>query len=128
MTTYLAALNSVRYVSDTREWCWNKTEAESGDDDECCGEGCCCQNDECIDDEDGEGEETDKPRRFTRCWNFTKKHYTNFQQIIKSLVENKYFQQGILGAILINTLSMGIEYHDQVNRRIRMQNSLVNQH
>lgn len=26
---------------------------------------------------------------------------------------NKFFQQGILLAILINTLSMGIEYHDQ---------------
>lgn len=29
------------------------------------------------------------------------------------LVDHKYFQQGILLAILINTLSMGIEYHDQ---------------
>lgn len=32
---------------------------------------------------------------------------------IKVLVENKYFQHGILLAILINTLSMGIEYHEQ---------------
>ncbi|KAL3273056.1 hypothetical protein HHI36_014511 [Cryptolaemus montrouzieri] len=32
---------------------------------------------------------------------------------IKDLVESKYFQQGILLAILINTLSMGIEYHEQ---------------
>nr|XP_031829681.1 voltage-dependent T-type calcium channel subunit alpha-1G isoform X6 [Nomia melanderi]XP_031829682.1 voltage-dependent T-type calcium channel subunit alpha-1G isoform X6 [Nomia melanderi]XP_031829683.1 voltage-dependent T-type calcium channel subunit alpha-1G isoform X6 [Nomia melanderi] len=32
---------------------------------------------------------------------------------IKKLVEHKYFQQGILVAILINTLSMGIEYHNQ---------------
>lgn len=32
---------------------------------------------------------------------------------IKVLVDHKYFQQGILLAILINTLSMGIEYHDQ---------------
>lgn len=28
-------------------------------------------------------------------------------------MEQKYFQQGILLAILINTLSMGIEYHNQ---------------
>lgn len=35
---------------------------------------------------------------------------------IKRLVEHKYFQQGILLAILINTLSMGIEYHNQVMR------------
>lgn len=33
---------------------------------------------------------------------------------IQKLVEHKYFQQGILLAILINTLSMGIEYHNQV--------------
>lgn len=32
---------------------------------------------------------------------------------VKRLVEHKYFQQGILLAILINTLSMGIEYHNQ---------------
>lgn len=35
------------------------------------------------------------------------------QRYVKKLVEHKYFQQGILLAILINTLSMGIEYHDQ---------------
>lgn len=35
------------------------------------------------------------------------------KRYIKSLVEQKYFQQGILLAILINTLSMGIEYHNQ---------------
>ncbi|RZC35961.1 voltage-dependent T-type calcium channel subunit alpha-1G, partial [Asbolus verrucosus] len=32
---------------------------------------------------------------------------------IKRLVEHRYFQQGILLAILINTLSMGIEHHEQ---------------
>ena len=32
----------------------------------------------------------------------------------RKLVDHKYFQQGILFAILINTLSMGIEYHNQV--------------
>ncbi|KAK0098542.1 hypothetical protein PV326_007002 [Microctonus aethiopoides] len=35
------------------------------------------------------------------------------RRMIKKLVEHKYFQQGILLAILINTLSMGIEYHNQ---------------
>lgn len=35
------------------------------------------------------------------------------QEHIKKMVENKYFQRGILFAILINTLSMGIEYHNQ---------------
>ncbi|XP_055678127.1 voltage-dependent T-type calcium channel subunit alpha-1G isoform X3 [Lutzomyia longipalpis] len=35
------------------------------------------------------------------------------QKYVKRFVEHKYFQQGILLAILINTLSMGIEYHNQ---------------
>jgi voltage-dependent calcium channel T type alpha-1G len=35
------------------------------------------------------------------------------RKYVKQLVDHKYFQQGILLAILINTLSMGIEYHNQ---------------
>lgn len=36
-----------------------------------------------------------------------------FRTFIKAMVDHKYFQQGILLAILINTLSLGVEYHDQ---------------
>ena len=39
-----------------------------------------------------------------------------FRAHVRKLVESKPFQQGILGAILINTLSMGVEYHDQVSK------------
>jgi voltage-dependent calcium channel T type alpha-1G len=35
------------------------------------------------------------------------------RKYVKMLVDHKRFQQGILLAILINTLSMGIEYHNQ---------------
>lgn len=35
------------------------------------------------------------------------------RKYIKIVVESKWFQQGILLAILINTLSMGIEFHNQ---------------
>ncbi|CAG9133396.1 unnamed protein product [Plutella xylostella] len=35
------------------------------------------------------------------------------RKFVKVVVDHKYFQQGILLAILINTLSMGIEYHNQ---------------
>jgi hypothetical protein len=38
----------------------------------------------------------------------------NFQQGMKTVVEHTIFQRGILTAILINTLSMGIEFHNQV--------------
>lgn len=34
---------------------------------------------------------------------------------VKKLVEHRYFQRGVLVAILINTLSMGVEYHNQVS-------------
>lgn len=51
-----------------------------------------------------------------RVWQAVKTAYQCFQRRIKALVEHKYFQQGLLGAILINTLSMGIEYHNQVLR------------
>ncbi|XP_065922507.1 voltage-dependent T-type calcium channel subunit alpha-1I isoform X8 [Magallana gigas] len=37
----------------------------------------------------------------------------NFQQVMKTLVEHRFFQRGILTAILINTLSMSVEYHNQ---------------
>lgn len=49
-------------------------------------------------------------------WRVVKFIYNRFvalRKIVKSLVHHRYFQQGILLAILINTLSMGIEYHDQ---------------
>lgn len=35
------------------------------------------------------------------------------RKYIQILVEHKLFQHGILFAILINTLSMGIEHHEQ---------------
>lgn len=46
---------------------------------------------------------------YTRCSQLL----TFIRKYIKLLVESKWFQQGILLAILINTLSMGIEFHDQ---------------
>jgi len=38
---------------------------------------------------------------------------------VKQLVDSEYFQRGILFAILVNTLSMGIEYHNQVKHCLR---------
>ncbi|XP_073945551.1 ca[2+]-channel protein alpha[[1]] subunit T isoform X2 [Choristoneura fumiferana] len=45
-------------------------------------------------------------RKISKFFAFLRKH-------VKNIVNHKYFQQGILLAILINTLSMGIEYHNQ---------------
>ncbi|KAG1938066.1 voltage-dependent T-type calcium channel subunit alpha-1H [Pimephales promelas] len=38
-------------------------------------------------------------------------HYA--RAILKRIVDSKYFNRGIMIAILINTLSMGVEYHEQ---------------
>ncbi|XP_061078951.1 voltage-dependent T-type calcium channel subunit alpha-1H-like [Conger conger] len=37
----------------------------------------------------------------------------DFRDKLKRIVDSKYFNRGIMIAILINTLSMGIEYHEQ---------------
>ncbi|KAH0629435.1 hypothetical protein JD844_011502 [Phrynosoma platyrhinos] len=37
-------------------------------------------------------------------------------ETFRKIVDSKYFGRGIMIAILINTLSMGIEYHEQVSR------------
>lgn len=42
--------------------------------------------------------------------------WISFREKLKRIVESKYFNRGIMIAILVNTLSMGIEYHEQVRR------------
>ncbi len=48
-------------------------------------------------------------------WTFAA-NWTKFRKWLKVFVDGKIFQRGILLAILVNTLSMGIEYHNQVSR------------
>ncbi|KAH9640741.1 hypothetical protein HF086_007312 [Spodoptera exigua] len=60
--------------------------------------------------------ETRKSRISNICskfWNRISKALSILRKKIKFIADHKYFQQGILLAILINTLSMGIEYHNQ---------------
>uniref|UniRef100_A0A8B9VNC0 Voltage-dependent T-type calcium channel subunit alpha-1H n=1 Tax=Anas zonorhyncha TaxID=75864 RepID=A0A8B9VNC0_9AVES len=55
------------------------------------------------------GTKKKKPKernKVTRLWKA-------FGSKLKRIVESKYFNRGIMIAILINTLSMGIEYHEQ---------------
>ncbi|XP_067277633.1 voltage-dependent T-type calcium channel subunit alpha-1H-like isoform X2 [Pseudorasbora parva] len=40
-------------------------------------------------------------------------YWENFRDKLTQIVDSKYFNQGIMFAILLNTLSMGIEHHDQ---------------
>uniref|UniRef100_I3KFB2 Voltage-dependent T-type calcium channel subunit alpha n=1 Tax=Oreochromis niloticus TaxID=8128 RepID=I3KFB2_ORENI len=39
--------------------------------------------------------------------------WRDLREKLKRIVESKYFNRGIMIAILVNTLSMGIEYHEQ---------------
>ncbi|XP_035892745.1 voltage-dependent T-type calcium channel subunit alpha-1G isoform X4 [Anopheles stephensi] len=62
----------------------------------------------------------EKPAQRSKCarvligvWRCFRRSCHVTRVLVKKLVDHKYFQQGILLAILINTLSMGIEYHDQ---------------
>ncbi|XP_072560812.1 voltage-dependent T-type calcium channel subunit alpha-1H isoform X3 [Paramormyrops kingsleyae] len=53
-----------------------------------------------------------------RSWPRKKQHsvprlWEKFQMKLKRVAESKYFNRGIMIAILVNTLSMGIEYHQQ---------------
>lgn len=49
-----------------------------------------------------------KMSRFLVFWNIV-------CETFRKIVDSKYFGRGIMIAILINTLSMGIEYHEQVS-------------
>lgn len=52
-------------------------------------------------------------RAIVTSYKIVSKVFHFIRKYIKRMVDHKYFQQGILLAILINTLSMGIEYHNQ---------------
>lgn len=66
---------------------------------------------------DAETETRNQKSKFTitlvMIYHFVSKFLGCIQRHVKRMVDHKYFQQGILLAILINTLSMGIEYHNQ---------------
>lgn len=60
--------------------------------------------------ERGDGEKKRKRTCFGHCrdiWN-------DMRRKLWGIVESKYFSRGIMIAILINTISMGIEHHNQV--------------
>ncbi|KAM6966658.1 voltage-dependent T-type calcium channel subunit alpha-1H isoform 2-T2 [Tautogolabrus adspersus] len=47
------------------------------------------------------------------CRHAVVRAWVSFREKLKRIVESKYFNRGIMIAILVNTLSMGIEYHEQ---------------
>ncbi|XP_035379416.1 voltage-dependent T-type calcium channel subunit alpha-1I [Electrophorus electricus] len=63
-------------------------------------------------DEDLE-EDEEKKKRNRSCLGSSKDIWDETRLKLWSIVESKYFNRGIMIAILINTISMGIEHHNQ---------------
>ncbi|XP_035470336.1 voltage-dependent T-type calcium channel subunit alpha-1I isoform X3 [Scophthalmus maximus] len=75
------------------------------------------------DDEEGAVKETDKEEnhledradgeRKRTCFGHCRDAWNGMRRRLWGIVESKYFSRGIMIAILINTISMGIEHHNQ---------------
>lgn len=53
-------------------------------------------------------------KRKRTCFGHCKDMWNDMRKKLWGIVESKYFSRGIMIAILINTISMGIEHHNQV--------------
>lgn len=65
-------------------------------------------------DERGDEDSEDMPRKKRTCFGKCKDVWDEMRVKLWGIVESKYFNRGIMIAILINTISMGIEHHNQV--------------
>ncbi|XP_016101252.1 voltage-dependent T-type calcium channel subunit alpha-1I-like [Sinocyclocheilus grahami] len=64
-------------------------------------------------DEKGDNDSEDMPKRKRTCLGKCKDIWDKMSARLWGIVESKYFNRGIMIAILINTISMGIEHHNQ---------------
>jgi hypothetical protein len=69
------------------------------------------------DDDNNNNQETKKEKKRSKlyllCNQYCFSYLRKFRQLISRFVASKYFRRIVLSAIVINTLSMGIEYHGQ---------------
>ncbi|XP_037834582.1 voltage-dependent T-type calcium channel subunit alpha-1I isoform X3 [Kryptolebias marmoratus] len=61
----------------------------------------------------GEKENRERKKKRRTCFGSCKALWTDMRRKLWGIVESKYFSRGIMIAILINTISMGIEHHNQ---------------
>ncbi|CAF1635703.1 unnamed protein product, partial [Adineta ricciae] len=81
---------------------------------ECQRQGEISDDDEDDDVEQEEHKHKKTPSRVRLCLNrYIFSYFTRFRHLISAFVASKYFRRIVLSAIVINTLSMGIEYHGQ---------------
>uniref|UniRef100_A0A671SY99 Voltage-dependent T-type calcium channel subunit alpha-1I-like n=1 Tax=Sinocyclocheilus anshuiensis TaxID=1608454 RepID=A0A671SY99_9TELE len=64
-------------------------------------------------DEKGDNDSEGMPKRKHTCLGKCKDIWDEMSAKLWGIVESKYFNRGIMIAILINTISMGIEHHNQ---------------
>uniref|UniRef100_A0A3B3U072 Calcium voltage-gated channel subunit alpha1 Ia n=1 Tax=Poecilia latipinna TaxID=48699 RepID=A0A3B3U072_9TELE len=60
-----------------------------------------------------EGKKNEERRRRRTCFGRCRDLWKDMRRKLWGIVESKYFSRGIMIAILINTISMGIEHHNQ---------------
>ena len=72
---------------------------------------------ECVHEEDGESESEFTDDEADGDTQQKEKPLARFRQLCRQGVDSKWFMYIIMGAIFLNTLSMGIEYHGQVRWR-----------
>uniref|UniRef100_A0AAY4DSK1 Ion transport domain-containing protein n=1 Tax=Denticeps clupeoides TaxID=299321 RepID=A0AAY4DSK1_9TELE len=63
--------------------------------------------------EERKGDGGGSGKRGRACFSHCKELWDEMRRKLWSIVESKYFNRGIMIAILINTISMGIEHHNQ---------------
>ena len=73
------------------------------------------EEEEAVKELDEEEEDKVRGRRRKRtCFGHMRHVWTGMRRKLWGIVESKYFSRGIMIAILINTIRMGIEHHNQV--------------
>lgn len=84
------------------------SDQEDGGDSEAEGEG--CRGDHSASALEKEEEEVEEGGRMKLCSDM----WREVRVKLRGIVDSKYFNRGIMIAILVNTISMGIEHHEQV--------------
>jgi hypothetical protein len=70
-----------------------------------------------VDDDDDDEDETKKKKKQSKigllCDRYCLSYLHKLRQLISKFVASRYFRRIVLSGIVVNTLSMGIEYHGQ---------------
>ena len=105
-TLYSSLAKGVKHFSAPSLFFSNEAQFPYDDSDNSCD-----SDSDWSDSEDDWSDDNKKKRPIRRCCSAARRK-------VQWVVDSKYFQRSILFAILVNTLSMGVEYHNQVIKTI----------